>query len=364
MKIAIIALTQKGAELALKMGCALKSDVYLKEGVYIASDGNASTVSRETSEKDEKMPPLHLFSNGIRKLVEKIFPLYQGLIFIMACGIVVRSIAPHLKSKTKDPAVVVVDEMGQFAISLLSGHLGGANRLSRKVSEITGGTPVITTATDIHHIIAFDVFAKDNDCAIEDISKLKYISAKLVNGGYVGFFSDCPIEGVLPPNLLKLKAGEVNCESVILSNRTDIPVSAESLLILRPRNLILGIGCKKGKSRSEINLAVMDFLATAGRSILSIKKVASINLKATEAGIVDFCKEKEIDFVTFPPEAIKAIEERFTLSEFVREVTGVGSVAEACAVLAGKNAKLICPKTIYSGITLALAEEERSYKIQ
>lgn len=335
MKAAVIALTQKGAELALKIGYALDADVYVKE-----------------------------VGDDFRKLVERLFPRYEGLVFIMACGIVVRSIAPYLKSKTEDPAVVVVDEKGHYAISLLSGHLGGANRLAGKVSAITGGVPVITTATDVNNVTAFDVFAADNDCAIENRAVLKYVGSELVNGGSVGLYTDCGISGSLPSNIARLEAGQEYPIAVILSNRLDIPVKAEKMLILRPGNLFLGIGCKKGKSRDEIGAAVMAFLKENRRSLLSVRKIASIDLKAGEAGIVDFCGEQGIEFVTYPAEAIKTIEDKFAISEFVRKTTGVGTVAEACAVLAGGDARLVCPKRARNGITLALAEEERSYRIE
>ncbi|NSW91382.1 MAG: cobalt-precorrin 5A hydrolase [Firmicutes bacterium] len=351
MKTAVIALTRKGSELALKIGYALNTDVYIKNELINKCVLNGDMVL------------IHPFATDFGKLVKKIFPLYEGLVFIMACGIVVRSISPYLKSKMDDPAVVVVDEMGRFSISLLSGHMGGANKLAEKVSAVTGGIPVITTATDINNVIAFDVFARENGCTIENISCLKYISSELVDGGSVSLYTDCNLRGILPPNIVKYEAGQFCKMAVALSNRTDMPVVAEKVLILRPKNLILGIGCKKGKTREEIESAVVNFLQRNGKSILSVRRVASIGLKARETGIIDFCKDRGIEFVTYPAERIKPIEEKFKTSEFVRKVTGVGNIAESCAVLAGENARLVCSKTVYDGITLALAEEERSYTI-
>ncbi len=357
MKTAIIALTRCGAELALKIAYAMDTDVYIKN-----NDINKNGfINRYVL--NGKMILVHPFTTGFKKMVEKIFAKYEGLVFIMACGIVVRSIAPYLKGKSEDPAVVVVDEMGRFAISLLSGHMGGANKLAGEISAVAGAVPVITTATDIHNVIAFDIFACENDCVIENTGCLKHISSELVNGGKVSLYSDCNLRGILPGNVLPYEKGQKCKRAVVLSNREDVPVAAEKVLLLRPKNLIMGIGCKKGKSRDEIEAAVMDFLKREKRSILSVRRIASIDLKSKEPGIVDFCLGKGIEFVTYRAEKIKLAAEKFSNSEFVKKVTGVGNVAESCAVIAGEKAKLVCPKTIYSGITLALAEEERSYYI-
>jgi cobalt-precorrin 5A hydrolase len=367
MKAAVIALTRKGGELALKIGFELKADVYIKDGEHIKYreyvKHSKYAKYREYALSEKEVPPKCVKSAGVSPLVGEIFPLYEGLIFVMACGIVVRSIAPYIKSKTQDPAVVVVDELGRFVISLLSGHWGGANKLAQDVSAITGGIPVITTATDINNVIAFDVFARDNNCAIENIDDLKYVSAELVNGGKVGLYTDCSLRGVLPSNVVRFEAPQVYQKAVVLSNRTDIPVKAEKMLILRPRNLFIGIGCKKGKTKEEVEMAVMNFLKKNGRSILSVRRISSIDLKAKETGIIEFCKDRNIEFATYPAEAIKPLEDKFETSQFVKKVTGVGNVAETCAVLAGKGSRLVCPKVVYNGITLALAEEERSYHI-
>ncbi len=351
MKTAVIALTKSGMELAGKIGQSLNADIYVKNEMFDKVIVNGQVVL------------MHPFAANFKDVVRKVFYEYEALIFVMACGIVVRSIAPYLKNKQSDPAIVVVDEQGRFAISLISGHIGGANRLAGKVATIVGGVPVITTATDVNGVIAFDELAVMNDCVIENIRDLKYISSELVNGGKICFLSHCKLNGVLPANII-LYHPEHQCRAaVILSNILEIPVIAEKVLYLRPRNLVLGIGCKKGKSKQEIQEAVTDFLAKCGKSLLSLRCMASIDLKAREKGINEFSEERSIPFKTFSAEEVHRIEHQFTASEFVRKTTGVGSVAEACAMLAGSGAKLICPKTVYNGITLALAEEEKIFTL-
>ncbi|MHB1393404.1 MAG: cobalt-precorrin 5A hydrolase [Clostridia bacterium] len=351
MKTAVIALTKNGVELAGKIGRDMDADIYVKNEYYdkVILYGDVALI--------------HPFTADFRGMIEKIFFTYDALIFIMACGIAVRSIAPYIKDKQSDPAVVVVDELGRFAVSLLSGHIGGANRLAGRVAAVMGGIPVITTATDINGVIAFDELAADNDCAIENIGNLKYISSELVNGGKVSFFSDCRTAGVLPHNIETPVSGQLCKFAVVLTNSTKISIKAERILYLRPRNLIIGIGCKKGKTRQEIEEAVMDFMKNNSKSMLSVKCVASISLKANERGILDFCSVRDIPFKTFSAEEIKAVEHQFPSSDFVKRITGVGSVAEASAMIAGNNPKLICTKTFYSGITLALAEEEKVFTL-
>ena len=365
MKIAIIALTKNGVELAGKIGRELDADLYLKNDFI------------EKVILNGELFMIHPFSVDFHGMIEKIFFKYDALIFIMACGIAVRSIAPYIKDKQSDPAVVVVDELGRFAVSLLSGHIGGANRLAGRVAALMGGVPIITTATDINGVIAFDELAADNGCAIENIESLKYISSELVNGGKVSFFSDCRTAGVLPRNIEAVVSGQTCKLAVAVTNSTTAPVAAERVLYLRPRNLIIGIGCKKGKTKREIEDAVMDFIQKNRKSMLSVKGMASISIKANERGILDFCSEKNIPFKTFSAEEIKTVEHRFPSSDFVKKVTGVGGVSEACAVLAGMHGgrrngeeqpaggspKLICRKTVNNGITLALAEEERVFSL-
>jgi len=349
MNTAVVAITKNGAELAVKIGSKLDADIYVKNEFvekYILKD---------------EMFFIHPVTTDFSAFVGKLFGTYEAIVFVMACGIVVRTIAPHLQDKVNDPAVVVVDENGQHAISLLSGHIGGANELAKNVASITDGTPVITTATDVNGVLSFDVFAVENDCVIENIKDLKYISAQLVNGGKVGFYSDYRLNGRLPDNVLPYCPDSMYMPVAALTNRNNVKINAQKVLFIRPRNLILGIGCKKGTPGSRISEAVHDFMQKNGKSILSLKFAASIDLKKDEKGILDFCNEYKLEFKTISAEVIKTIESRFTFSSFVKEKTGVGGVAEACAVVAGNNARLICPKIVYGGITLALAEEEKAF---
>ena len=215
-------------------------------------------------------------------------------------------------------------------------------------------------------LISFDVFAVENNCCIEDISNLKYISSELVNGGKVGFFTDCKLKGNKLKNIelvSTLTGYGISKPLVILSNRTDISVKGEKILYIRPKNLVLGIGCKKDTSKEQIKNAIFDFLQMNNKSIKSVRCLATIDLKKDEKGLLEFCKEMDLELKIIPRQEIESIEENFTCSEFVKDKVGVASVAEPCSVLASTKGRLICKKTAYQGITLALSEEEKEYNL-
>jgi cobalt-precorrin 5A hydrolase len=351
MKMGVMALTRHGVELACKIGAGFGADVYCPAAFIENGAGNDTGIFTQP------------ITGNFGQFTGKIFSEYQALVFIMACGIVVRSIAPYLKDKKLDPAVVAMDEKGEFVISLLSGHWGKANELAISLAAFTGGQAVLTTATDVNGIIAFDVFARQNNCIIENEPALKQISSTLVNGGSVSLYADGPIQGELPHYIQPGKQGEKGRYAVVLSNSTSIRPEFETVLYLRPGNLILGIGCKKGITKTAIAECLADFLARNQKSPLSLKTIASLDIKAREAGILDYSREQNIPYITIPADEIKKVEDRFSYSPFVKKVAGVGGVAEACAVLGGKNTRLVCPKMAYRGLTFALAEEEQVFTL-
>lgn len=346
-KTAIVALTKNGAELSYRISKELNADIYVKSAFK------------------RPLPGVFEIAEEFSSLVGRLFTEYSALVFIMASGIVVRTIAPYLSDKRHDPAVVVADELGRHAISLLSGHVGGANQLAVRVAEATGGIPVITTSTDVNGLIAFDIFAKENDCAIEKFEILKYISSELVNEGNLALYSDFRLEGKLPENIEMREDREFSSGNpgVLISNKLYGIPEGKRILVLRPRNLIVGIGSRKGVSKEEVGKAVTDFLERNGKSLLSVKSLATIDVKMNEKGIIDFCGEHDIPLCIVPKEAVQEVAGGFSSSDFVMEKIGVPGVSEPCAVICGHNARLICKKTVYKGITLALAEEEKVLRI-
>ena len=181
------------------------------------------------------------------------FKTDDGLIFVGACGIAVRSIAPYVASKKSDPAVLVVDECGKFVISLLSGHLGGANALALKTAEILGAEPVVTTATDLHDRFAVDVFAKNNHCAIFNMKAAKEVSAAILAGESVGFYSEFPWAGSLPRGLKVCTpedSGKPEAGIAVTVHRACLPFTSTVQIV--PKAVVLGLGCKKDKEAEII----------------------------------------------------------------------------------------------------------------
>jgi cobalt-precorrin 5A hydrolase len=351
MKTAIISLTKNGANLSASLGQKLGADIFIKEKFI------------DTLKVDETDCPIMPVEDDFSAFVGRLFAQYDGFVFIMACGIVVRTIAPFIKNKTVDPAVVVTDEFGKHVISLLSGHMGGANELAVQVAQLTRGTPVITTSTDVNNTVAFDVFAEKNNCCIENIKDLKFISSELVNGGKVALYSGFKLKGHIPENVVTVEAeSDTGLQyAVIISNHVDNVPSYRKVLYIRPKNLIMGFGCRRGVSKGQIESAVSDFLEMNSVSPKSLKAMATIDLKKDEKGLQEFCSEKGLELRIVNRDDIKKVEDGYTASNFVKEHVGVSSVAEPCSVLAGNNARLICGKTVYQGITLALSEEEMEF---
>lgn len=280
---------------------------------------------------------------------EKYWSCSDALIFIGASGIAVRSIAPLLKRKTVDPAVLVMDEKGQFVISLLSGHLGGANALARRVAGITGGQPVITTATDVQKRFAVDVWAKQNGLKIMSMDLAREISAAVLAGEKIGFSSDYPVDGCIPEEL---------CGGLKARLTISVSIYHKEQPLFVPASLILGIGCRKGKNKEEIKQAVDEVLEQFGIYPQAIASAATIDIKKEEPGLLAFCKERGLSLEVFSAGELMEAKGDFTPSAFVSQVTGVDNVCERAAVCAGGD-RLIVRKQAKNGVTVALAEKYR-----
>jgi cobalt-precorrin 5A hydrolase len=280
--------------------------------------------------KKHCLPGVEPMEGSVTEWAGRFFCQCEALVFVGACGIAVRAIAPHIRSKTTDPAVIVTDELGMHVIPILSGHIGGANALARELAQALGGCAVITTATDINGVQAIDNWAVSRNCAIENPEAIKAVSAAALAGQAVG---------------------------VAITEQLAVPPFPVTLW-LRPRNLVLGVGCRKGIDAAVLESAVADFMAGAGVSIQSVRAVASIDLKAAEPAIVAFCTGRRLPLITYSAEELASVPGRFTASDRVKEVTGVDNVCERAAVKCAASFVLLRGKTVYPGITLALAKGE------
>ncbi len=287
--------------------------------------------------------------DDIHLLTQKIFSKYDALIFVCACGIAVRAAAPHIYSKLSDPAVIVVDDTGKFVIPVLSGHLGGANRLSEIVASEIGAVPVITTATDIGGKFSPDSFAKANGLIISDMSAAKEIASAVLDGETAGLFSEYPCSNI--PGELSAGAG-FRTGICISPDRSKKPFPVTLNLV--PRNIIVGIGCKRGTSCGRIDAHVMHCLETAGIDADRICAAATIDIKSDETGLLEFCRNRSVRLLTFSSGELMQARGSFSHSDFVQKNTGADNVCERSAVCAG--GRLFFPKTAGNGVTAALAE--------
>lgn len=350
MKIAIISVTNKGALLADKLAHSLDEDITVFQKTGRNSTNNKYSYS------------------SLSTLVKDIFGQYDSLIFIMAAGIVVRVIAPFVNDKRFDPAVVVMDDHGQHVISLLSGHIGGANELTLIISRALGATAVITTATDVANKPAADMLAAKLGLAIEPFGSLKTINAAIANNEIVEFFADFSSPdyeqykvvvkqlGIELKDITALNSN-IDFSSAVLITNQPYNLDKPHIYLKKP-NLAVGIGCRRGTSQAVIWRAVEDACSRIGRSLQSITMLGSTVLKSNEKGLLEFAANIAVPIKFFNNQELTSCIEinNLAVSRFVEKEIGVGNVCEAAALLVGQTNNLLLTKTKYQGVTVAIAE--------
>ena len=344
MKISIICFTLTGQQTGEKLKKALEEQEHAVS-LYTKSKYIPESIKESTTEWAGKQ-----------------FESADGIIFIGATGIAVRSIAPYVASKKTDPAVLVTDECGKFVISLLSGHLGGANELALQAAEALHAVPIVTTATDLEGKFAVDVFAKKNNCHIFRMKEAKEVSAALLAGEKVGFYSEFPWEGELPDGL-------VNCcglrdENWISENepgtnvQNDNQIKSASDLFPKvgiavtihknctpflstthvvPQAVALGMGCRKHKEAQAVEKAAFTCLEENQIYPQAVACLASIDIKKEEPGLLALAEKMGIPFETFSSEELLAVKGEFTASSFVSRTVGVDNVCERSALKAAQD---------------------------
>ncbi len=309
-----------------------------------------------------------VFPGQLGPLLADIYPRYGGFVFLMATGIVVRMVAEYIKDKRYDPAIVVMDIMGKFAISLVSGHLGGANALARRLADITGAIPVVTTGTDVNETIAPDVIAMEIGGEVDDFEAMKKVSAALVDGDKTGVVDltgvDAPsLRGPLKPNVqcfdsLKALAEAAVVAGIVITNRlVDLRASlpGKAAVILRPKNLVVGVGCNRGTSAEEITAAIRSVLHSAGLSAKSVRCLATVEAKRDEAGLLGAAHRLGLPLEFCAKDALNAVPDVPNASEAPMKFVGVQGVAEPSALLVSRG-RLLVEKVKAGNVTVAVAE--------
>ncbi len=286
----------------------------------------------------------------LKDWTEQAFKEGGALIYVGAVGIAVRAIAPLIRHKVCDPAVLVIDETGKFVVPILSGHLGGANELAERLASFLGALPVITTATDRNGVFAVDSWAKRQNCVIPTPNRIKTVSAKLLKGGIVKYYSEFLILGDVPAGLAA--GGKYDCDFALTIRRFP-----DEVLSCVPRIVTLGIGCRKDISTEALEERLCLFLAKNRLDESAICEVSTIDIKQTEPGLNAFCAAHGWVMRTFSSAQLRLTSGCFSSSEFVTETVGVDNVCERSAVLAS-GGTLMIPKFAGGGITMAAAVRE------
>ena len=341
MNAIIFSFTRNGARISLQLQKYLDSCGF-KTGIF---------TTRRYRDVD---PALREISPSLQEMCKEAFSRCRLLIFIGATGIAIRSIAPYIRSKTRDPAVLSIDEQGKFVIPLLSGHIGGANSLATGIAAVLKAVPVITTATDVNELFAVDEWAARHNMSIFNMDAAKTFASYLVDCKKVGVKSDFPIKGALPKGLVLAEEGPVG---MAISLRKTVQPFVETV-VLRPRILHLGIGCRRGTPMDKIEEMVIQELKKLKVTLSVVKGIASIDVKKDEQGLLAFADVSVLPVRFYSSAELNAVEGDFTPSAFVAQTVGVENVCERAAVLDSGGGRLLLRKTARNGVTLAIAAED------
>ena len=334
MKIAIISVSKKGYDLSLCLKKKLDLD---------------STIIRTD-----------LYHKNVKNVFPILFYEYDAIIAIMASGILVRSIAPLIESKVTDPAVLNIDDNGNFVISLLSGHLGGANKLAQKVADLISATPVITTSTDVNKRLGIDVLAKDLFLYINNTKEILYFNKCILEGKEISLMINPNRNFNYLFEYLTENTNEINV-SISYSSKVGIDEIIARLddheLILKERKMVVGMGCKRGKECIDIYRALKNSIDELDIDISRINQLASAEIKKDEKGMLELSEKINVPISFVELEKLKLFESKdIQKSEFVKSKFGIYGVCEPSAlIMAGFDSKLIYKKTSYDGVTIAIA---------
>lgn len=336
MKLAIVTLNRESIDLA-------KTVCHKYDGVIF------------TMERYVK-PGLIPLKGGLKKNIEGILNSYDVVVFIMAMGIIVREIAPYIKHKSIDPAILCLSIDGEYIIPVLSGHLGGANEFALEFEKRVGVKAIITTTSDLLNCKAVDMIAKDNNLVIDNFKDAMDITALMIDKKDILVLSDREIEIddleiVRESQIDKDTAGIIN-----ISYKTDKTFSIPSARLI-PKRLVVGIGAKRGSDFKTISNLLDRELKLHFLDIRAVNKITSIDLKEDEVGIIELSRELKVPFITYSCSELNSVVELFDQSDFVKKITGVGAVSMPSGYLGSNRGECLVNKVVEDGVTLSIWEE-------
>jgi len=345
-RVSVLAITKNG----IKIGLTLK-ELFPSWQIY-----SPIKFSDENSK-------INWYSEASGDKIAELFKTNDALICLFSLGAVIRLISPYMKDKKTDPAVIVIDDKTTFVISVLSGHLGGANKLSEEIAEKLNATPVITTAADVNKTIAVDLLGRELGWKIDDDSNVTKISAFMVNEEKIGVFQDTGSKDwwskKLPGNVTiystieELKNSHSKGFLIISDKKIDEEIQRNSV-VYRPPSLVVGIGLHWDTTKEKISEGIKSSLEKYNLSAKSIAKFVSIKKKQDVVGLIDFAKEMDVPLEYFEKEELTTIQTP-NPSKTVQAFEGTASVSEASA-LKSSGGKLIVEKQKFPpNLTLAIA---------
>ncbi|MCI8551083.1 MAG: cobalamin biosynthesis protein CbiG [Lachnospiraceae bacterium] len=363
MRLAIISFTERGGRLNRLLCSGFGELGYDVDGFEKRALGKEES-GREEGCQETRISGTAYVTESLREWTGKAFAEYDGLIFVGACGIAVRAIAPFLKDKFQDPAVVAIDEGAGFAIPLLSGHVGGANDLGRLTARLSGAAPVVSTATDLNGLFAVDVFAKKNHLFLSDRELAKKCSAKVVAGKQIPFYSSQPVCGKLPGELVFFEEKD----EFLRQPGLKVAVSEQrffgngEILYLVPKTVTAGMGCRRGIQKEQLFGRLQEAFFAAGIFMEALEQVATIEKKKEEEGLKKLVEELSVAFLWYTGEELGRLSGAFSHSGFVEETVGVDCVCERAAVMGSGGGALLFSKQAGEGITVAAAKREQKLR--
>ena len=340
MKAVIFSYTRSGARLSLRVSSCLQTLNYATELF--------------TPEKYVDVDSSLKISFGCKEDARRAFEDSQVIIYIGSCGIAVRAIAPFVKNKTVDPAVISIDEQGSFVIPLLSGHIGGANGIARIIAQDINAQAIITTATDINGLFAVDEWATKNNVYIGSMHAAKEVAAALVDKEIIGLISKYEVNDDIPKGIVRNKNARVG---ITIGDNDELKPFAITLNLM-PRIYYLGIGCRRNSAMEDIENLVLQNLDELKINIKAIAGIASVDLKKDEEGLLAFAEKYKLPIKFFTAVELESQQGEFSSSEFVQSIVGVSNVCERSAVAVSGGAKIVLPKTSRNGVTLAIAKKD------
>lgn len=343
MKIAIISFTEQGSKWNAEIVSYLNTQQHEVQGYTLKK-----YIQRSLKE----------LKGSLQEWTKEMFQTMDAILFIGATGIAVRSIAPHIKSKASDPAVQVMDEMGNYVIPLLSGHLGGANALCTSIAKQFHITPIITSATDLHHVFAVDMFAQKNALTIHNMQLAKEISVSLLHHIPVSIACDLSYASDLPKGLTRNKT-ELGIYIGVYKKQP-----FHKTLTLIPKLLFVGIGCRRATSKEKLQTFLHEIFDSYRLLPEAIHCIASIELKKEEEGLCELASAYGVAFITYHGEELERVEGKFQSSSFVKAITTVDNVCERSAVKASNGGDLLIRKTSKNGISIAVALQKGSVRFE